>query len=266
MKRHRLIFGLGLLVVVGLAVASAYRHLDSEDAAAKVTPGGASPEEAFEAARPVVVPGGLELTVVDVDFDAWRAVAEADPAARPPGKDQRMVMVRLRVANTGASPVRAAEENFGVLAGGRTYSAAGADTSCGRLPEALQAQLQPGEAATGRICARVPAAETGLRLVWSSSGQSFEQRYFVLGDPPGPPAFVGGTFAIRNGTSVEVRGTGDCLNIRTQPSLNAAVVRCAPDGTRAMVAQGPQDAEGYRWWNLAGLGWAAEPWLAPVPE
>ncbi|HEY8491708.1 MAG TPA: DUF4352 domain-containing protein [Dehalococcoidia bacterium] len=263
--RRSVLLGMGVLLAAGVAAGVFYVRRDG-DAGAKVTPGGTTPEEAFEPARPAVLPGGLELTVVDVDFDAWRVVAEADPAAQPPGRDVRMVLVRLRVANTGERPLRVAEEHFAVLAGGRTYSAAGADTACGAIPEALDADLQPGEQAVGRVCARVPAGETGLRLVWSSAGATLEQRYFVLGDPAGPPAFVGGTFAIRRGTAVEVRGTGDCLNIRTEPSVNAAVIQCAPDGTRAAVAGGPQEADGYRWWNLAGLGWAAEPWLAPVPE
>ena len=264
MKRGMLL-GVALLAVAGLAGAAFYLRSD-DGAGAGVTPGGTTPDEAFEPARPAVLPGGLEATVVDVNFDAWRVVAEADPAARPPGREHRMVMVRLRVANLGKEPVRVAGENFGILAGGQTYSAASADTACGAIPEALEADLQPGQQAVGRICARVPASAAGLRLVWSSSGPAFQQRYFVLGDPPGPPAFVGGTFAIRRGVTVEVRGTGDCLNIRTEPSVNAAVIQCAPDGTRGAVAGGPQEADGYRWWNLAGLGWAAEPWLAPVPD
>lgn len=59
-------------------------------------------------------------------------------------------------------------------------------------------------------------------------------------------------------------GEGDCLRIRDQPSQNAKPTICMPDGTRAVIQEGPVDAETFTWWRIAGdafNGWAAGRWL-----
>lgn len=73
-----------------------------------------------------------------------------------------------------------------------------------------------------------------------------------------------GRFA--RGNWLVVTGTGDCLNLRSEPSLQGQVIACLPDGTEVQVLGGPRDADGYRWWRLAtpqGDGWAVENYLVP---
>lgn len=56
----------------------------------------------------------------------------------------------------------------------------------------------------------------------------------------------------------------DCLRFRDGPSSAAAVESCQIDGTRARVIGGPVSADGITWWQLDGLGWASESYLAPA--
>jgi hypothetical protein len=72
--------------------------------------------------------------------------------------------------------------------------------------------------------------------------------------------------AIGPGTIVLVEGTsGAGLNLREQPSTYSAVMGNVPDGTELTVLEGPQDADGYVWWNLQAPdgteGWGAANWL-----
>jgi hypothetical protein len=71
---------------------------------------------------------------------------------------------------------------------------------------------------------------------------------------------------LQPGDRVVVIGLGedDCLSIRDNPSQTAERLNCMPDGTRAIVQEGPEDAETFTWWRIAGdgfSGWAAGTWL-----
>lgn len=68
---------------------------------------------------------------------------------------------------------------------------------------------------------------------------------------------------IEFGDEVEVTGTGDCLRVHVDSSIQSAELDCLPDGTRARIlAQGPQPFDGETWWRLAGRGWVVERFLA----
>ncbi|MGD9932480.1 MAG: SH3 domain-containing protein [Dehalococcoidia bacterium] len=73
---------------------------------------------------------------------------------------------------------------------------------------------------------------------------------------------AGGRF--QAGQQVVVAGTGDCLNVRSDPSTDAPVIDCLPDGTALTILDGPQEAAGRTWWRVnvgAANGWAAEEYL-----
>ena len=60
----------------------------------------------------------------------------------------------------------------------------------------------------------------------------------------------------------------DCLNVRDQPSQKGKQLFCAPQGTKGIIQEGPQQADGYTWWKVSGegfAGWAADKWLR-LPE
>lgn len=79
--------------------------------------------------------------------------------------------------------------------------------------------------------------------------------------PPAPPAGP-----LRAGVRAVVAnaGSGDCVNIREGPTTSAPIRQCLPDGARLRIVEGPISADGYQWWRLEGLGWAAGMYLSPL--
>ena len=104
-----------------------------------------------------------------------------------------------------------------------------------------------------------PAAST---TVFSETPMPTPQ---VTATSEGTPS-EGAAEGFRPGQSAVVAGTGDCLNVRSEPSINGAIVTCFPDGTALSIVEGPS-AEGDRtWWRVEALGtsgWVAEEYMAP---
>jgi len=84
--------------------------------------------------------------------------------------------------------------------------------------------------------------------------------------PAPPPANVIGV----NGW-VQVQASG--LTVRDAPSKSGKRITALSNGTKAHVKGGPQQADGYTWWqidqydakNPAASGWSAGQFLAPIP-
>jgi len=60
------------------------------------------------------------------------------------------------------------------------------------------------------------------------------------------------------------------VNFRDQPSISGKLLRKLPEGNVYEVVGGPQDADGYLWWQLRDstdgtLGWGAQTFLSPAP-
>ncbi len=73
-----------------------------------------------------------------------------------------------------------------------------------------------------------------------------------------------------SGTTYQVTGTGDCLNIRKYGSTDAPMAKCVPDGTLLDYDEGtidaPHERDGYTWTPVKSAelginGWAADQWL-----
>lgn len=82
-------------------------------------------------------------------------------------------------------------------------------------------------------------------------------------DPSGPEV-PGIPWPLEAGDRVVVVGLDDCLRIREQPTQQGNQLACVPQGTTAIVQEGPVEAETFTWWRIAGEGfngWAAGTWL-----
>ena len=87
---------------------------------------------------------------------------------------------------------------------------------------------------------------------------------------PSAPSVPGIAWPLQVGDQVIVIGLGDpdCLRVREQPTQQGKQLACESDGTKAIVQEGPVDAETFTWWRIAGdgfNGWAAGTWLR-LPE
>jgi hypothetical protein len=90
--------------------------------------------------------------------------------------------------------------------------------------------------------------------------------YSVENQDPNASGVPGIDWPIEAGDRVVIigLGEGDCLSIRDQPTTEAERTICMPDGTTAIVQEGPVEAESFTWWRISGegfSGWAAGDWL-----
>jgi len=89
----------------------------------------------------------------------------------------------------------------------------------------------------------------------------------TAGPTPSPSASTGpGTFSA--GQTLVVTGTGDCLNVRTDPGRENDAIVCLNDGAEVTVTGGPTEAGDLIWWKVRtelGEGWAAEDYLIRKP-
>lgn len=89
------------------------------------------------------------------------------------------------------------------------------------------------------------------------------------GTTPAPSATVTtGPGKFSAGDILVVTGTGDCLNVRTEPGVENDAIICIADATEVKVTGGPQPAGGLTWWKVEtrlGEGWAAEDYLLKKP-
>jgi hypothetical protein len=121
----------------------------------------------------LVAPSGVEVTVLDVNADAWAAVQAENEFNGPPEAGKRMVLVHVHVAyRAPADHEPASEETVEIsegdfkLTGSKNVVYTTYDVSCGLIPEPLQAELFEGGSAEGNVCFQVPVEETGLILIF----------------------------------------------------------------------------------------------------
>lgn len=70
---------------------------------------------------------------------------------------------------------------------------------------------------------------------------------------------------VATGAFVQVKGAGDCLNVRSAPSTSAQVLGCFADGVLLRQTGEARDADGIRWLGVTTLagaqGWASAEFL-----
>lgn len=128
-----------------------------------------------------VVPPGWEITVVNVNGDAWTAIQAENPYNEPPREGYRMVLVTVRVTNvqTADEAATISEGDFD-LVGSRNQVYKTYEQYCGVTPNGLGAELFPQGTVEGTVCLQVGIDETGLILIAGPSWDDEDQRYFAL--------------------------------------------------------------------------------------
>lgn len=76
---------------------------------------------------------------------------------------------------------------------------------------------------------------------------------------------VASAAALFTGATAVVSGTGDCLRVHSAPQLSTDTVTCLKDGAAMVVSAGPVQTDGYTWWQIGNLGWAAGQYLSAGP-
>jgi hypothetical protein len=104
--------------------------------------------------------------------------------------------------------------------------------------------------------ASAPSATPSGGTITSTSNSS------TAGATVSSPRQAGSGLAI--GVRVQVSGTGDCLRVHASASMSASQVYCLPDGTQAVISDGPQTSDGYTWYKLGDLGWSVADYLVPL--
>ncbi len=97
--------------------------------------------------------------------------------------------------------------------------------------------------------------------------------------PPQPTsaATVGATAVLPPAGTIGINGyvqvtSANGLVVRSQPSTSGQRLAVMPNGTRAKIVDGPQGANGYKWWKVTGFsaqnpaleGWCVENFLRPT--
>lgn len=127
------------------------------------------------------VPPGWEVTVIDVNPDAWPVIQAENMFNDPPEEGYRMVLITLRVVNVQAADKAdtITESDFEVV-GSRNQVYKTFDRSCGVTPNDLSAELFPQGTAEGTVCFQAGVDETGLLLIASLTWDDKDRRYFAL--------------------------------------------------------------------------------------
>jgi hypothetical protein len=123
-----------------------------------------------------------------------------------------------------------------------------------------------GERGTRRAFALGPVASDPTALAILEEKPEGWEILSVTNRDPSQGEIPGIPWPLQSGDRVVVIGLGenDCLSIREDPSQTAQRLNCMPDGTRAIVQDGPEEAETFTWWRIAGdgfSGWAVDNWL-----
>ena len=127
------------------------------------------------------MPPDWEVTVVDVNPDAWSVVQAANTFNEPPEEGYRMVLITLRVVNVqAADKADTISEGDFEMVGSRNQVYKTFDPGCGVTPNDLSAELFPQGMAEGTVCFQVGIDETGLLLIASLTWDDKDRRYFAL--------------------------------------------------------------------------------------
>jgi hypothetical protein len=129
----------------------------------------------------LTVPPGWEITVLDVDWDAWPEVHAENMFNEPPEEGYRMVMVTVRAKNvqSGDKSDWISDYDFEMVGSRNTiYPLSG--LWCGVIPDDLGGEVFPGGTLEGNACFQAGIDETDLLLIAALEWSDEDRRFFAL--------------------------------------------------------------------------------------
>jgi hypothetical protein len=225
-----------------------------------------------------VVAAAIVIAIAVFVFDVGRGDGGTKAAVQP--------TVAPSPTQAGAGPV---EQALGAYVQSTLKATYAGDCATASSPPVLG--QTPATAGTPTPPAGIGStpASTAARLCSTKRGERQGVEAYVLGAPQKDPmqwaflsqqngvwqvvlstqitpdnsAVPGIPWPLQTGAEVVVVGTGSCLNVRTEPKVEAGnAVDCIADGTKIKLAAGPTDAGGIQWWQVDGrAGWVAADYL-----
>ena len=132
------------------------------------------------------------MQITDVDWDAWPEIQAENQFNDPPSEGHRFVMWTMNVENVRGSMDESewAREGDFEMVGSRNvlYYPFREESSCGVIPDELDAHLYRDGQTTGNVCLSVPIDETDLTFFYEAlhddaNGDSFWARVWFMGEP-----------------------------------------------------------------------------------
>ena len=115
---------------------------------------------------------------------------------------------------------------------------------------------------------------TALALVQQAKDGTWSVLSVTNNDPANPVPGIDWPLQVGDQVVIVGLAANDCLNVRDTPAQKGKQLACEPQGVKAVIQEGPTQADNFTWWKIAGVneasgvgfsGWAAGKWLR-LPE
>lgn len=122
-----------------------------------------------------LVPGGWQITILEVNPDAWPVVQAASSSNLPPEPGNGMVMIRLGTTNVSASGLGLLNAISFYLSGSsnQLYDTYSDVSDCGMIPDKLAEEYFQGSSGEGNVCFEIPLDETELLLLYQHAEDGY---------------------------------------------------------------------------------------------
>ncbi len=115
---------------------------------------------------------GLDIDIVDTNYEAWPEIEAENSLNDPPLVGMRMLLITVQVTNeegTVGEPIELWSSDFQLI-GDRNVAYQTFNPSCGVIPNELNSVVDVEGTTTGTVCFQVSYEESGFRLIYEPFG------------------------------------------------------------------------------------------------
>lgn len=117
---------------------------------------------------PARTPNGLQLDLLELDYDAWPLLKAHNHLNDPPQADRTMLLLTVRATNVAGSaetPIRLWDSDFHLI-GSRNVVYETFEVSCGVTPDELNSVVPLGGSTSGKLCFQISPSESDFKLIY----------------------------------------------------------------------------------------------------